>query len=103
MLHVIHKLKIQFHPRGRDNVKGTILGPGNPEYSEEVTERLYCSFVALPSLHFDSPDPPKSYTSEKFRDILNLWSAMDVHYNKDDVDQADFTNNVAGHGIAARN
>jgi hypothetical protein len=28
---------------------------------------------------------------------------MDVHHNKDDVEKADFTNNVAGHGIASRN
>jgi hypothetical protein len=71
MLDVMHELKIQFHPRRRDNVGCTIIGPGTPEYSEEVTERLCRSFVALVSLHFDSPDPAKLYTSEELRDILN--------------------------------
>jgi hypothetical protein len=64
---------------------------------------LHFFVIALASLHFDSPDPAKLYTSEKLRDILNRWSAMDVHHEKDDAPKADLTKNVAGHEIAAWN
>jgi hypothetical protein len=101
MLNVMHELKIQFHPRGRANVGRPIIGLWDPEYSDDLTERLCRSLIALASLHFDFPDPAKSYTSEELRDISNDWFAMDVHHEKDDAYKADFTNNVAGHGIAA--
>jgi hypothetical protein len=103
MLYETHELMIQFHRRGRDNVGGTVIRPGNPEYSEKVTERLCRSFIALASLHFDVHDPVTLYTSEELRDILNRWSAMDVHHDKDNAYKADLTDSVAGRGIAARN
>jgi hypothetical protein len=102
-IEITHLYRVGFFYRYFLNIRGTIGSSGNPEYSEKIAERSCCSFIALASLHFDSRDPAKMYSSEELSDNLDRWSAMDVYHDTDNAYQADFANSVAGRGIAAMN
>jgi hypothetical protein len=103
MVHVMDELNVRRRIRGRDNLGGTILGPGTATFSPESVETLIQLFLQLSSLHFDARDPSQLLNRDEFITILAKWVTNDKHHKTDPGHKTGLAKSASGHGILARN
>jgi hypothetical protein len=103
VLHEMHGLGLVIEHRGRDNLGGTLLGPGPCELSQQTPNLLCMSFVALSHLNFRFFPPVGLLSRSDLQRIVAGWVERDRHHKGDPVYRADFARRTANHGIDARN
>jgi hypothetical protein len=102
MVRVMHELNLHPHIRGRDNVGGTIIGPGSVTFSVEQVDLLFHSFLDQASLHFAGPAPSLLIDRPGLIAILTGWCQMDGHHKRDPDHNTGCAPSTAGHAIVAR-
>jgi hypothetical protein len=103
VLHEMHALGLTTEHRGRDNLGGTLLGPGTCQLSQQRAHVLCMSFVAISHLNYCFCPPDGLLSRSDLQGLLAGWVANDCHHKGDPVYRADFSRRTANHGIDARN
>jgi hypothetical protein len=102
MVHVLHELNLHPDIRGRDNIGGTIIGEGLPNFSQNYVDLLFRSLLVHASLHFDAPDELPLMNHQDLIEVLTDWCQNDDRHKTDRGHNADILGNIAGYVIVAR-
>jgi hypothetical protein len=103
IVHVMDELKVRPPICGRENLGGTIIGPGTAMFSSESGDTLVQSFLQFSSLHFDTHDMSQLLDCDELITILAKWITNDKHHKTDSGRKIDLAGSVSGHGVLARN
>jgi hypothetical protein len=99
----MHELGLTIEHRGRDNLGGTLLGPGPCQLLQQNPNLLCMSFVALSHLNFRFFPSDGLLSRSDLQRIVADWVERDRHHKADPAYRADFARRTANHGIDAWN
>jgi hypothetical protein len=80
MVHVLHELNLHPYIRGRDNIGGTIIGEGLPNFSQDHVDTLCRSSLADASVQFGTPDKLLLMNYKDLIEVLIDWCQNDDHH-----------------------
>jgi hypothetical protein len=103
VLHEMHGLGLTIEHRGRDNLGGTLLGPGECDLYQPIVNRWCLSFVALSHLNYRFFAADGLLTRSQLHAIVAEWAAKDRHHKGDPIYRPDASRRSTNHGIVARN